>query len=362
MHIFIVTSNDDVVKLLDAYHIPCKYISDDIPIQIKSFKKYPLKVICDNKPLTRLKCSYRPPSAGLYWSNSKPTNRTAALVMINDVDVCDQIHQSIVNETCDRDIIYTSRYNINNSKLISIPYLINRVNDTCLSLPRRATVAVVGNSPIIIDQKLGHTIDQHEVVVRFNLGGVKEFHDKEYFGSKTTIRILNGRISNMIIHDRLPLHEVKAIAHSDMLVISNQTNAGLVRDKLLTFNIQVPTIYSKKFTIGKLLSILRAEGITTYYKHPTLNINPTSGMIYILVMLTYFKTISLYGIDVTANPGSYDSIATPLKNKITSSKRAFGTVTDYINSGSTSKVEISSHDHDIMVKLQDAGRLVIYPR
>lgn len=56
--------------------------------------------------------------------------------------------------------------------------------------PIDKSYAVVFSSPTLLDKKLGHEIDNHDYVIRFNFAPTKGFED--HVGSKTTHRFLGG--------------------------------------------------------------------------------------------------------------------------------------------------------------------------
>ncbi len=72
------------------------------------------------------------------------------------------------------------------------------------------TVAVVGNGPYEVGRKLGHEIDAHDIVIRFNNFASQEY-EIDYGGrvdiwSKASIDYIDhtrvGKVSSMVIHDR----------------------------------------------------------------------------------------------------------------------------------------------------------------
>jgi hypothetical protein len=56
------------------------------------------------------------------------------------------------------------------------------------------SVAVVGNSGILLDNEYGSKIDKHDITIRFNAARVKGY--EKNVGSKTDIRLMNGHIFN----------------------------------------------------------------------------------------------------------------------------------------------------------------------
>ena len=56
------------------------------------------------------------------------------------------------------------------------------------------SIAVVGSSGILLDKEYGKLIDEHDIVVRFNVSRVRGF--EKHVGSKTDIRFMNGHAFN----------------------------------------------------------------------------------------------------------------------------------------------------------------------
>lgn len=55
-------------------------------------------------------------------------------------------------------------------------------------------IAIVGSSGILLDKEYGKFIDEHDIIVRFNVSRVEGY--EKYVGSKTNIRFMNGHAFN----------------------------------------------------------------------------------------------------------------------------------------------------------------------
>ncbi len=122
------------------------------------------------------------------------------------------------------------------------------------------TVAIVGNSPKILDNIFGGEIDNHDIIIRFNDGFIK---NKDAQGSKTTILILSQELSPSDISKYKPLYVINR---------SSNYNNGTI----YAFPKQLREEVSKK-----------TKGVCS------------SGILTLEWILQYnFKSIDLYGFDL----------------------------------------------------------------
>ena len=70
---------------------------------------------------------------------------------------------------------------------------------------RDKSIAIIGNSPIILEKEDGDFIDSHDYVFRFN--GAKTEGFEKHTGSKCNLRMMNGHYVNML--DALGQHMSK---------------------------------------------------------------------------------------------------------------------------------------------------------
>lgn len=83
------------------------------------------------------------------------------------------------------------KVNINNVGEVNL--LLNTNTSYFNSLVDKS-IAVVGSSGTLLDKEYGNLIDEHDIVVRFNVSRVKGF--EKHVGSKTDIRFMNGHAFN----------------------------------------------------------------------------------------------------------------------------------------------------------------------
>jgi hypothetical protein len=76
-------------------------------------------------------------------------------------------------------------------KLDQIVTRIREMNVPRLNIKNNPSIAVIGNSGILLDRELGKEIDSHDLVIRCNLARIKGF--EKYVGSRTSIRCIAGK-------------------------------------------------------------------------------------------------------------------------------------------------------------------------
>lgn len=77
---------------------------------------------------------------------------------------------------------------------LSLSQIISRAKE--MNIPRlnildNPSIAVIGNSGILLEKELGKEIDNHDLIIRCNLARVKGF--EKHVGSKTSIRCIAGK-------------------------------------------------------------------------------------------------------------------------------------------------------------------------
>ena len=75
------------------------------------------------------------------------------------------------------------------SEIIQKLKSLNKVDN--IDIKAESSVAIVGNSGILLESNYADLIDSHDVVIRCNLGPVSGF--EKYVGTKTTLRMVAGK-------------------------------------------------------------------------------------------------------------------------------------------------------------------------
>ena len=166
---------------------------------------------------------------------------------------------------------------------------------------RPLTCAVVGSSSqIFSNPEFGKQIDKHHIVIRLNQAPTNGSCAR-YTGTKTTMRILNGRWTYKYIHiDRtsfLPLEK------DALLVISRTTGRDyerLVKKlRVVRPDVSVRLLSREVIGVSKLLNkaykTQAKEKLKVSFKGGD---TPSSGLVGLVIALNVCSKISLYGFGV----------------------------------------------------------------
>ena len=278
-------------------------------------------------------------------------------------------------------------------ELEEIPELLNiNTNDPFL-LFKGSTIAIVFNSSCVVNKKHGQAIDNHDIVVRFNLGNVHNQY-KEDLGEKTSIRIVNKSTATTQliidpINNRLNYEQMKHIGSTKLVI----WEATLARYTSILYGVDV---YIKNFGMRSVINPLCDEGINMKYTcilEPSLlrerrskqlgELNPTSGFVYLCLLTKYFgpalskvltngsnrNPLDIYGVDLEEDMTEYNYIeidgtivALSTRYSIKDYGKGCPTKNNQIEDISIietqckgKKFESSHYDHSVMKQMFEAG-------
>ena len=102
--------------------------------------------------------------------------------------------KSYLKNTSDMEALFRSRSVPNNcsysiDEIIHKVQISNKVDN--IDITPDTTIAIVGNSGILLERDYANLIDNHDIVIRCNQGPVSGF--EEYVGTETTIRMIAGK-------------------------------------------------------------------------------------------------------------------------------------------------------------------------
>lgn len=255
-------------------------------------------------------------------------------------------------EICfENSINYVSYVEFTGIEFKSFDFLVNYKHKKHLVIKKEASVAIVGNSPHIIDKGHGAKIDSHDIVVRFNAGGYKSNCESCDFGKRTTFRVINTGLINYICDNSTEMLEKRLI--SDVLILSKEDLAIKVLQKFPESN-----IYMKDFNHQKIIKCCPQDMIDDLRYRGKYSINPTSGMIYTFVFLSYSDNLTIFGINIDEEPWSYSSVGT-LGLHETDGIFIGGIQMIDIDIPNENKREYVYYDHMVMKELENIGKLKI---
>ena len=274
---------------------------------------------------------YRPTSDTLSTCTIPVNYEFATVISVDDVDIFDNLDQAVV--------VDIDHYITNIRPNLTEIDLHNSVTGRCMILNTSASICLVGNSPINIGKKLGDQIDSHDIVVRFNIGGCKPPCTVNDYGCKTTIRVVNRKVTCCINND-MDQDVLQSVLKTQAFICSSD-DAPLIENN---------NRYEKGFNHGKITKPFEDKyGIQ--FKYRSNNVTPTSGLIYLLVFLRFFPKIDVYGIDINEKPWNYSSVGNPIGGIY--SRRV--DLIDSLDVKQEEKREYHYYDHHIIKQLVEHG-------
>ncbi len=169
--------------------------------------------------------------------------------------------------------------NFNN---ITIKPFLTSTYPKMFNLPSISRVCLVGNSGLMLEKEWGEEIDKYDVVIRFNHAPTHNF--EKYVGSKTTLRLVNGHcfggLTNPQRNPTANSNFLPSLPSQDIICKTWNTEEfmkgifnNINKHNLFFINPQF-VIEVSKYTPGQ---------------------EPTAGFIMLMLMLSCFNKINMYG-------------------------------------------------------------------
>ncbi|WP_267523137.1 glycosyltransferase family 29 protein [Campylobacter sp. MG1] len=211
--------------------------------QVKDF----LKIICKNTNIKNL-------------INYHPNIRNIILFNMRKYNIINNLHFYLKNK-----YFYNSDYYLgleNFKELNEIPHyyhMFNVINSIKINniefeqFIRNKTIAIVGNSPTIMNENKGNEIDNHDIVVRFNNYPV-DYSLQRHTGSKTDIWAISPALESIFYKENtnnikyifIPLTHTTTITKLNLITNLNDSGLKIVRysaQKYLNiFNMQIMSL------------------------------------------------------------------------------------------------------------------------
>lgn len=161
------------------------------------------------------------------------------------------------------------------------PFL-NKTTPLLFTLPSNSKVCLIGNSGLMLTKEWGEEIDKYDIVIRFNHGPTNGY--EKYVGSKTTLRLVNGHcfggLTNPQRNPTANPNFLPSLPHQDIICKTWNTEEfmggvfnNVNKHNLFFVNPQFVSEVSK-YTPGQ---------------------EPTAGFIMLMLMLSCFEKIDMYG-------------------------------------------------------------------
>ena len=165
---------------------------------------------------------------------------------------------------------------------IQINPFLNKTTPQLFTLPSNSKVCLVGNSGLMLTKKWGKEIDSNNVIIRFNHAPTEGY--KEYVGNKTTLRLVNGHCFGGLTNPQ-----------------RNPTANPNFLPNLPPQDIICKTWNTEEFMKGVFnnankhnLFFINPQFVNEVSKY-TPGQEPTAGFIMLMLMLSCFNKINMYG-------------------------------------------------------------------
>ncbi len=176
----------------------------------------------------------------------------------------------------------------------SISLFLNNTYPELFNKDNLSKVCLVGNSGKLLSTKYGSQIDKYDIVIRCNHAPTKNYED--YVGSKTTLRIVNGECFAGVVK---PQEHTSA----DPNFLPNLPSQDLLFWKVWVIEELIKGIY-KNVNIHNLY-FLNSQIVNTIVSQFGLKREPSTGLIMIYLLLSYFNKVDMYGFTFWENKYDY---------------------------------------------------------
>jgi len=165
---------------------------------------------------------------------------------------------------------------------------------------KKRTVAVVGNSKNLINNKLGKRIDHFSIVIRFNLSKINRY--KKYVGSKTTIHVINENVflNRKVRYKKINYKKIYKDKKILFIIIISKNELNKI------YSNKLETIFPKKYIIiDKRINLFFRFFLYFINRRFKVKKNFTSGLIILLIF--FFNKIKFvaYGFDKKKSKNNY---------------------------------------------------------
>ena len=160
------------------------------------------------------------------------------------------------------------------------------LNATDFDINSSMSIAVVGNSGTILDNEYGSMIDDHDYVMRFNLGRVEGF--EKNVGSKTDFRVVAAKsfyYDNMHAFEGFDYDYLSSRFGERFFIRTAYGNESAVIGPCC-----------KNYSHGKINLHLLSNNFVSYWDHKY-NSTLSVGILGIIMATKLFKHVSLFGFD-----------------------------------------------------------------
>ncbi len=156
-------------------------------------------------------------------------------------------------------------------------------NTPRLNITANVSIAVVGNSGILLEKELGSEIDKHDLVIRCNLARVEGY--EKYVGSKTSIRCIAGKSFWHDLKNKFSAFDTNYIPslNETIIVKANPLN-NAVQGAVRNFNSSNTIHYFNDSFINYCNSLCKSSDVTV-------------GFCAVILACAFSNQVSTYGFN-----------------------------------------------------------------
>ena len=158
---------------------------------------------------------------------------------------------------------------------------------------RDLEVALVGSSEVLLNNKNGSLIDQHDIVIRCNRAPI----NAEYTGEKTDIRIINCHLITDVNNDEtaeLHTNIFSTYERDFVLKLKDEHVILKSRDKNLVLKNSVVIEHISCYNKFSKVDYSSLEKIAKYSNGS----EPSCGLVGIFIALSYFRHVNVFGFNM----------------------------------------------------------------
>ena len=159
---------------------------------------------------------------------------------------------------------------------------------------KNSSIAIVGNSPIILNNEYGEFIDSHDYVFRFNDSKTEGF--EKHTGKRCNFRMVNGHHVNMLEDEKYYKKHLEAFPEASQRFLDTLENCNLFLKTDASFKLKtdLPEWYEKITSKNTLFTF------TKYFEqflHDRLGQYGACGMYSVMFASWAFKEVNCFGFN-----------------------------------------------------------------
>tara|TARA_R110000744_G_scaffold296672_1_gene406579 strand:+ start:13042 stop:14772 length:1731 start_codon:yes stop_codon:yes gene_type:complete len=155
------------------------------------------------------------------------------------------------------------------------------------------TVALIGNSPNLLEKEFGDKIDKYDIVIRCNHSPIKKY--EKYVGTKTNFRILSSKVFGY--------DEITSLSKFDHNYLSELDDQHfIIKMPLNRFPNHSLYGFEKNFGGKNKITVIKDEFQQNIIKNLQFK-EPSTGLFALILFLSVVEKVDMFGFDFYQNIG-----------------------------------------------------------